>query len=142
MLGLASTSCGIFGPCLDFATCLDYTTITADTGNPETGTDTASTASTASTATTADTGVQACLDFAVTGDTSDTGATSSSSRTVTPSVPSRDEILEQLAADGALPADLVDRLTPSPTADMAQRMNLGHLIRQAKVKEGVGRSKC
>lgn len=111
-LGLASSSCGIFGPCLDYNVCLDY--VTYPTGMTGTTADTNSTP-TGATAQTGDTGmVGPCLDYVVTGDTSDTG---SAAPLPAPSVPDRDALLEELAAKGTLPSDVLEKLKGGFAAD-------------------------
>ncbi|MEO0602017.1 MAG: hypothetical protein AAF211_11320 [Myxococcota bacterium] len=88
-LGLVSTSCGILGPCLDFATCLDYVTYpSGDTGT-----------------------VTPCLDIpAETAQTGDTGAFADTTPTPGPGVPDRKALLDKLEDDGTLPTDVVKKL--------------------------------
>jgi len=97
-IGLASTGCGIFGPCLDYAVCLDY--ITYPTGQTGDTTDTGK--------------VGPCLDYATTP-TGDTGSAATPLAAPPPaSVPGRAEILEQLATEGTLPDDVLRRLEDDP----------------------------
>lgn len=102
-LGLASTGCGIFGPCLDYAVCLDYVTYpTGDTGP--------------------DTGVGPCLDYS-TGGSNPSTVEPVNPVPRAPAPPRAAELLEAMAAEGTLPDDVLERLgarREAPDEDVPQ----------------------